>query len=125
MAETGPNAMGADVTYAPQTADTYSNRNIQMRDQAQAHFGPRFGDVHHHYSASRQSEEWMENKRREIIKWLSPVDFAVDQENAARNHEDRTGEWFTKGVRYSKWREEPNSFMWLYGIPGSGKTVLS
>jgi SpoVK/Ycf46/Vps4 family AAA+-type ATPase len=66
-----------------------------------------------------------EAKRHEIVKWLSPVDYRADQEIATKKHEDKTGEWFTKSYQYKKWTNEPNSFLWLYGIPGSGKTILS
>jgi hypothetical protein len=34
----------------------------------------------------------VEAKRHEIVKWLSLVDYAADQEIATRKHEDKTGE---------------------------------
>jgi hypothetical protein len=36
-----------------------------------------------------------------------------------------TGEWFLEGARYCEWKTTASSFLWLHGIPGSGKSVLS
>jgi NACHT domain len=36
-----------------------------------------------------------------------------------------TGLWFLEGEHYTKWKAAPASFIWLYGIPGCGKTILS
>jgi hypothetical protein len=35
-----------------------------------------------------------------------------------------TGVWFLQGSEFARWKLEPNSFLWLRGLPGSGKTVL-
>lgn len=36
-----------------------------------------------------------------------------------------TGQWFLHSDTYSTWKNERNSFLWLNGIPGCGKTILS
>ena len=36
-----------------------------------------------------------------------------------------TGLWFLEGEDYAAWKANPASFIWLYGIPGCGKTILS
>lgn len=68
--------------------------------------------------------EVAENKKNEIIRWLSPTDPTTNQAAARKKHEDQTGKWFTKGEEYSKWKENSNSFLWLHGIAGCGKTIL-
>lgn len=35
------------------------------------------------------------------------------------------GEWFLQNKNFVAWQANPNSWMWLYGIPGCGKTVLN
>jgi hypothetical protein len=35
-----------------------------------------------------------------------------------------TGSWFIEEKRYTDWKTAPNSFIWLHGIPGCGKTIL-
>jgi hypothetical protein len=62
--------------------------------------------------------------RNKIIKWLSPTDPRTNQEAARKKHEIHTGKWFTEGLAYTAWLEQPNSFLWLHGIPGCGKTIL-
>ncbi|KAI0453832.1 hypothetical protein F5B21DRAFT_525469 [Xylaria acuta] len=37
----------------------------------------------------------------------------------------RIGSWFTGSSEFGDWKKSPNSFLWLYGIPGCGKTVLT
>jgi Cdc6-like AAA superfamily ATPase len=36
-----------------------------------------------------------------------------------------TGIWLLKSRGYTKWKTQSPTFLWLYGIPGCGKTVLS
>jgi hypothetical protein len=36
-----------------------------------------------------------------------------------------TGLWFLGGEHYAKWKAAPATFIWLQGIPGCGKTILS
>lgn len=36
-----------------------------------------------------------------------------------------TGLWFVQSEQFKTWKEEENSFIWMYGIPGCGKTILS
>jgi SpoVK/Ycf46/Vps4 family AAA+-type ATPase len=63
--------------------------------------------------------------KQEIVRWLSHGNDPETNHRAARKkHEEGTGKWFTESKEYARWKEEPNSFLWLYGIPGCGKTVL-
>ena len=38
---------------------------------------------------------------------------------------ERTGNWFIESPVFTNWKTTPGSFLWLYGIPGCGKSVLS
>ncbi|KAL3424929.1 ankyrin repeat protein [Phlyctema vagabunda] len=60
-----------------------------------------------------------------VLSWLSNVDPMVDHEAAKKNRQEGTGEWFIRGDKYIEWRDKPNSFLWLHGFAGCGKTVLS
>ncbi|KAI9791792.1 MAG: hypothetical protein M1835_000095 [Candelina submexicana] len=65
------------------------------------------------------------NEQREIYDWLAKTD-PTSNFNAARQlHEVTTGSWFIEGKEYLSWKTTAHSFLWLHGIPGSGKTVLS
>lgn len=36
-----------------------------------------------------------------------------------------TGRWFLQGQEFHDWLDTPNSGLWVYGIPGAGKTILT
>ncbi|KAI1178313.1 hypothetical protein F4777DRAFT_576118 [Nemania sp. FL0916] len=60
-----------------------------------------------------------------IRKWLSPSDPSTNFNIALSLRHQGTGEWFIKSQSYSTWKSKNNSFLWLYGMPGCGKTVLT
>jgi Cdc6-like AAA superfamily ATPase len=39
--------------------------------------------------------------------------------------EPNTGKWLIRSPDYVDWMKGSTSFLWLYGIPGSGKTILA
>jgi len=60
-----------------------------------------------------------------IYIWLSAPDPCANYLRARKQRQAETGLWLIEGGRFKKWREAPASRLWLYGIPGCGKTVLS
>ncbi|KAK8036681.1 hypothetical protein PG993_008664 [Apiospora rasikravindrae] len=60
-----------------------------------------------------------------IRSWLSSPDPSTNLNKAREQHHKGTGQWFLHSDQYSKWKTERNSFLWLNGIPGCGKTILS
>ncbi|CAD0093851.1 unnamed protein product, partial [Aureobasidium mustum] len=60
-----------------------------------------------------------------ITKWLSAPDPSTNHIRASEKHHYGTGLWFIHGDAFQEWKRRPGSFLWLYGIPGCGKTVLS
>jgi hypothetical protein len=62
---------------------------------------------------------------KDIRVWLSAPDPSVNYTNALEKRHEGTGLWFTDGQAFSEWKKQSNSFLWLYGIPGCGKTILS
>jgi Cdc6-like AAA superfamily ATPase len=67
----------------------------------------------------------LSHHQREIKKWLSAPDPSTNYSNALEKRYEDTGLWFINGEAFERWKERPNSFLWLHGIPGCGKTVLS
>lgn len=66
-------------------------------------------------------------QRRERIEgWLSPPDPSTNYNKALRQRQEGTGLWFLKSNdAFARWKTRRNSILWLYGIPGCGKTILS
>ncbi|KAE9369004.1 hypothetical protein N431DRAFT_415792, partial [Stipitochalara longipes BDJ] len=61
----------------------------------------------------------------EIFKWLVTTDPSSNHNRACGLHEDHTGQWLIRSAQYNDWLGGSNSFLWLHGIPGAGKTILA
>jgi Cdc6-like AAA superfamily ATPase len=66
-----------------------------------------------------------EQRREKIERWLSPPDPSTNYNKALQQRQEGTGNWFLQTDTFAKWKTQRNSFLWLYGIPGCGKTILS
>jgi Cdc6-like AAA superfamily ATPase len=73
---------------------------------------------------ARYTDDDYENSRR-IAKWLSAPDPSTNHSRAHQQHHKGTGLWFIKSNAFEEWKRYPDSSLWLYGIPGCGKTVLT
>ena len=59
-----------------------------------------------------------------VEKWLGGADPSPKYNQALGIRQAGTGAWLIDGNACSTWIKEPSSLLWLYGIPGCGKTVL-
>ncbi|KAJ7067281.1 ectomycorrhiza-induced ankyrin-domain/NACHT-domain-containing protein [Mycena amicta] len=66
-----------------------------------------------------------ENKRKQLKEWLQPANVALSDRDAADKCHPGTGLWLLETTEFKDWIYAANSFLWLEGISGSGKTVLS
>lgn len=66
-----------------------------------------------------------EHKQDKIERWLSAPDPSINYNKALQQRNKDSGLWFLQTEAFAKWKTRPNSFLWLYGIPGCGKTILS
>jgi hypothetical protein len=64
-------------------------------------------------------------KHGEIYRWLSPSDPSTNFNKALQQRQEGTGLWLLQSSPFAKWHSQQNSFLWLHGIPGCGKTILS
>jgi hypothetical protein len=62
---------------------------------------------------------------KRIHRWLSAPDPSVNYQKALKQRQHNTGLWFLEGEQYANWKEDAASYLWLHGIPGCGKTILS
>ncbi|KAH8903853.1 hypothetical protein BR93DRAFT_884335 [Coniochaeta sp. PMI_546] len=60
----------------------------------------------------------------DIITWLRAPDAAINYNEACKKKYPDTGLWFVKGSSFCTWLNQPNSFLWLNGFAGCGKSVL-
>jgi Cdc6-like AAA superfamily ATPase len=67
----------------------------------------------------------LEQRRTERHRWLSPPEPSTNYNKAQQQHQEGTGTWFLQSDEFATWKLEKNSFLWLHGRPGCGKTILS
>jgi hypothetical protein len=92
------------------------------------HFSRVESDEHSNRSARFARKELTRiigNLKEKILRWLQTTDPSSNHNRACSSHKPGTGDWFTKGQSYRTWLAKPNSFFWLNGKAGCGKTVLS
>jgi hypothetical protein len=61
----------------------------------------------------------------ETNKWLAAPDLSSNYSKAREQRHPGTNSWFLEGQTFTHWKDNPHSFLWLYGLTGCGKTVLS
>ena len=59
------------------------------------------------------------------LQWLAAPDPSTNYNRALKDRNPKTGSWFIQSSAYADWIATPGSFVWLHGIPGCGKTILS
>lgn len=62
---------------------------------------------------------------KEMIDWLSPLNFIGKQQLLFREHHEGTCKWFLDDDDFREWIEHENGILICPGIPGAGKTYLS
>lgn len=60
----------------------------------------------------------------DVRQWLRAPDATVDFNDACAKRHPGTGQWLVQGASFTTWLHQDNSFLWLYGFAGCGKSVL-
>jgi hypothetical protein len=66
-----------------------------------------------------------EERLSKICGWLSAPDPSTNYHKAHKQRQADTGLWLLQSATFQRWKENAASRLWLYGIPGCGKTILS
>jgi ankyrin repeat domain-containing protein 50 len=64
-------------------------------------------------------------KRQKILRWLSSVDVSRNHTEACNRCEPYTGNWLLQSTAFQDWLNGQQRFVWIQGIAGCGKTVLT
>ncbi|KAI4682910.1 hypothetical protein J4E81_009534 [Alternaria sp. BMP 2799] len=73
----------------------------------------------------RKEMQGREEKLSQIRSWLSAPDPSMNYLKAHKQRHAGTGVWLLQNEKFKEWKENAASRLWLYGIPGCGKTILS
>ena len=68
----------------------------------------------------------LSDKQHKIRFWLSGADPSLNYNRALRKRHEGTGSWLINGDVFLDWKQDQgsDSIIWLYGIPGCGKSIL-
>ncbi|VBB71412.1 Putative protein of unknown function [Podospora comata] len=90
------------------------------------------GDVLHELRAIKTTLHEIQNnvtesERRSIQTWLEQTNPSRLHNAAISKHEPETCAWLTRSDGWKLWTSStsPYRMLWIYGIPGAGKTVLA
>lgn len=64
-------------------------------------------------------------KKQDILNSFAKVDPRSNHDMSRKLRSPATGLWLTEGQEFKQWSTTKNARLWLYGIPGAGKTVLA
>ncbi|KAF8963113.1 ankyrin repeat-containing domain protein [Flammula alnicola] len=66
-----------------------------------------------------------EKELREIADWLTPINFRSIHNDTFLKHTPGTGVRFLKSKEFQRWLSTSGEMLWVTGMPGAGKTILS
>ncbi|KAJ9235265.1 hypothetical protein DTO169E5_6231 [Paecilomyces variotii] len=62
---------------------------------------------------------------RQILEWLTPLNFDDIQNDLLGRRQEGTGLWFLNSEEFTQWMSQPKQTLFCPGIPGAGKTIIS
>ncbi|KAL0939594.1 uncharacterized protein CTRU02_206204 [Colletotrichum truncatum] len=85
------------------------------------------GHLHLDLSETKNAAMATRNKQHldDLHRWLSPPDPSTNAARARDLRHSGTGTWLLESDLFSEWKNETRQHLWLYGLAGCGKTVLS
>jgi hypothetical protein len=66
-----------------------------------------------------------DQEHKQILKWLTPIDYAPQQSDYIRRRQPETGQWLLDSAEYQVWLKTDKQTLFCPGIPGAGKTILT
>ena len=66
-----------------------------------------------------------EQERRGVLDWLTPINYASEQNVFFSRRQVGTGQWLLNSDAFKAWVETSKQTLFCRGIPGAGKTILT
>ncbi|PKS08586.1 hypothetical protein jhhlp_004972 [Lomentospora prolificans] len=70
-------------------------------------------------------ESKKQQQQATILDWLSPVDYAPQQNDFISRRQEGTGQWLLESAEFRAWIDGEKQTLFCPGIPGAGKTILA
>lgn len=61
----------------------------------------------------------------ELMNWLSPTNFPIQQSDNIERRQEGTGQWFLDHSEFTTWISQPSGTLFCSGHPGVGKTMIA
>ena len=65
------------------------------------------------------------HEQKEILDWLTPVDYFPQQHDFLKQRQAGTGQWLLDSAEFKSWTKTSKQTLFCPGIPGAGKTILT
>jgi hypothetical protein len=82
-------------------------------------------DAGNSMSNTKSHSQGQEERLSKICTWLLAPDPSTNYYKAHKQRQAETGLWLLDSPTFTAWKQRAASRLWLYGIPGCGKTILS
>ncbi|KAG4432526.1 hypothetical protein IFR05_012001 [Cadophora sp. M221] len=66
-----------------------------------------------------------DQRRQDVLKWLTPIDSASEQNAFFSHRQAGTGQWLLNSNEFKAWVKTSKQTLFCRGIPGAGKTILT
>ncbi|KAF2803872.1 uncharacterized protein BDZ99DRAFT_164571 [Mytilinidion resinicola] len=66
-----------------------------------------------------------DREHQEMLDWLTPIDFAPQQNEIIHRRQGETGLWLLQSNEFRSWINQQSQILFCPGIPGAGKTMMS
>ena len=73
----------------------------------------------------RLNERQDDQERLAILDWLTPINYASQQNDFISRRQAETGLWLLDSTQYQDWLKTSKQTLFCQGIPGAGKTILT
>ncbi|KAK4690674.1 hypothetical protein P7C71_g6170, partial [Lecanoromycetidae sp. Uapishka_2] len=67
----------------------------------------------------------IDDRRRKMLESLGSINPKQNHDMSLKLRQPATGLWLTEGDELKHWLATKNAKLWLFGIPGAGKTILA
>ncbi|KAI0847470.1 hypothetical protein F5Y00DRAFT_271219 [Daldinia vernicosa] len=64
-------------------------------------------------------------EHKDILNWLTPVNYGPRQSDNLERRQPGTGEWFLETEQFQTWRDTRSNTLFCPGMPGAGKSILT
>lgn len=99
----------------PRAAELLQSIEIKLQ-----HIEPKINNIHTGLD-SLKSDSHLDK----LKTWLSPPDPSTNRNAAKETREEGTGDWFVTSTAFLEWKSGLRQHLWLHGLVGCGKTVLT